>query len=164
MRTVLTAILVLLMSPVLAPAQTVGEVSCDKGVDITRVQALVKRTVEELKKDPSTVIREINAGDKKWKDGDYYMIVLQGTKVLAHGYIPTAVGLDAGHPPYDRLYPTIKTMNQLVAQKGEGCVRYDFMNPAKNGTYEHKVTYFKKVSDTMFAASGTNLVREKSES
>ncbi len=49
---------------------------------------------------------------------------------------------------------------QLVAQKGEGCVRYDFMNPAKNGTYEHKVTYAKKVSDTMFAASGTYLVHE----
>ncbi len=51
-------------------------------------------------------------------------------------------------------------MNQLVAQKGEGCAPYDFMNPAKNRTYEHKVTYARKVSDTMFAASGTYLVRE----
>lgn len=76
-----------------------GEVSCDKGVDIARVQALVKRTVEALQKDSATVIREINAGDKTWKDGHYYMVVVQGTRILAHGYIPTAAGLDAAISP-----------------------------------------------------------------
>ena len=87
MRIVLAGILMAGMLPGFAAAQIPGEVSCDKGVDMARVQALVKRTVEALRKDQATVIQQINSGDKKWKDGDYYMVVFQGTKALAHGYM-----------------------------------------------------------------------------
>ena len=70
MRAILASILLLVTTPLLAAGPDAWEVSCDKGVDIARVQALVKRTVEALKKDQATVIREINRGDPKWKDGD----------------------------------------------------------------------------------------------
>ena len=142
------------------PLSAAEPVSCDKGVDIGKVQALVKKTVIALRKDQATVIREINRGDPKWKDGYYYMVVVQGTRILAHGYIPTAVGLDVGGPPYDRMYPGVKLMEQIVRDKGEGCVQYDFMNPAKGGMVEHKVTYAVKVSGTLWAACGTYLVRK----
>lgn len=160
MRPILAAILLLVTTPALAAGPDAWEVSCDKGVDIARVQALVKRTVEALKKDQATVIREINRGDPKWKDGDYYTIVLQGTRILAHGYLPSAVGFDAGTPAGERMYPSIKTGLRLATEKGGGCVQYDFMNPAKGGLVEHKVTYYMKVSGTLAAASGTYLVRQ----
>jgi hypothetical protein len=135
-------------------------VSCDKGVDIARVRALVKRTVEALKKDQATVVREINRRDARWKDGDYYVVVLQGTRILAHGYLPSAVGFDAGTPAGERMYPWIEAGERLVVDKGEACVQYDFMNPAKGGLVEHKVTYFAKVGGTLWVGSGTYLVRQ----
>lgn len=160
MRTILASILSLVMLPAFAADRETGEVSCDKGVDMPRVQALVKRTAQALKKDQATVIREINRGDPKWKDGYYYMIVLQGTRILAHGYIPSATGMDAGKPPYDRMYPNIKVMEHIAMDRGEGCVQYDFMNPAKGGLVEHKVTYATKVNGTLWAACGTYLIRK----
>ncbi len=124
------------------------------------MQALVKRTVAALKKNQATVIQQINRGDKQWKDGDYYMVVGQGTKLLAHGYIPWAAGMDVGDPINERRYPWIKLGLQMIEQKGEGCIQYKFMNPAKGGQVEDKVTYFVKVSGSMWAASGTYLVRK----
>ena len=55
-----------------AAAPVTSAVRCDKGVDMARVQALVKKTVNALKKDQARVIQEINQGDRQWKDGDYY--------------------------------------------------------------------------------------------
>jgi hypothetical protein len=110
MRTILARICLLVALPGFAADPNAWEVSCDKGVDIAKVQSLVKRTVVALKQDQANVIREINSGDPKWKDGYYYMVVLQGTRILAHGYLPSAAGLDAGTPPYDRMYPWIKAM------------------------------------------------------
>ena len=160
MRAILASILLFVTAPVLAAGPGAWEVSCDKGVDIAKVQALVKRTVEALKKDQVTVLREINRGDPKWKDGDYYMVVLQGTKILAHGYIPSAVGFDAGTPAGERMYPWIREGQRIVMERGEDCVQYDFMNPAKGGLVEHKVTYFTKVNGAVWAGSGTYLVRK----
>lgn len=87
------------------------------------------------------------------------MVVLQGTKILAYGYLPSAVGFDAGTPAGERMYPWIKAGQRIATEKGAGCVQYDFMNPAKGGLVEHKVTYFTTVSATLSAASGTYLVR-----
>ena len=119
-----------------------------------RVQALVKRTIPALQKDSATVIRQINQGDKQWKDGDYYMVVAQGTKIVAHGYIPQAVGQDFG------AYPWFKALRQVAMEKGGGCVGYQAFNPAKNGQLEDKVSYSMKVNDTLFALSGTYLIRK----
>ncbi len=160
MRATLAGTLLLVTLPIVTVDLNAEEVSCDKGVDIAKVYSLVKRTVVALKKDQATVIREINSGDPKWKDGSYYMVVVQGTKILAHGYIPTAAGLDAGAPPYDRMYPAVKIMARIVTDKGEGCAQYDFMNPAKGGLVEHKVAYATKVSGALWALSGTYLVRK----
>jgi len=160
LRAILTGIFLLVALTVSALGQIPGEVSCDKGVDIARVQALVKRTVQALKKDQATVIRAINAGDPKWKDGSYYMVVFQGSRILAHGYLPSAAGMDAGKSPYDRMFPRIKVMEQIASDKGEGCVQYDFRNPAKGGLVESKVTYVTKVSGTLWAGSGTYLVKK----
>ena len=88
------------------------------------------------------------------------MVVLQGTRFLAHGYIPSVVGFDVGTPADERMYPWVKAGQRLAMEKGEGCVQYDFMNPAKGGLVEHKVTYFTKVNATLAAASGTYLVRK----
>jgi single cache domain-containing protein len=160
MRTIHEGLLLLVFLPALAAGQIPGEVSCDKGADMPKVQALVKKTVEALKKDQATVIREINRGDSKWKDGYYYMVVVQGTQILAHGYFSSAAGMDAAKPPYDRMFPAVKLMEQIALTKGEGCVQYNFMNPAKNGQVEHKVTYVTKVSGNLWAASGTYLLRK----
>jgi hypothetical protein len=58
------------------------------------------------------------------------------------------------------MYPFVKAGQRLAMEKGEGCVQYDFMNPAKGGQVEHKVTYFMKVTESVSAASGTYLVRQ----
>jgi hypothetical protein len=153
-------LLLLVFLPALAAAQIPGEVSCDKGADMPRVQALVKKTAEALKKDEGTVVQQINHGDKQWKDGYYYMVVVRGTQILAHGYFSSAAGMDAAKPPYDRMFPAVKLMEKIALTKGEGCVQYDFMNPAKSGQVEHKVTYVTKVSGNLWAASGTYLLRK----
>jgi len=70
MRTILAGILLLVTLPVFAAEPIPGEVSCDKGVDMPRVQALVKKTVAALKGDKDKVIQEINSRGKQWKDGD----------------------------------------------------------------------------------------------
>jgi hypothetical protein len=98
-------ILFLVTLPVFAAEPIPGEVSCDRGVDIAKVQALVKRTVEALRKHQATVIQQINSGDKKWKDGDYYMVVFQGTTALAHGYMSWIVGQDLGATTYQNTCP-----------------------------------------------------------
>jgi Single Cache domain 2 len=140
-----------------------GEVSCDKGVDMARVQALVKRTAAALKQDQANVIQQINAGDKQWKDGDLYVAVLQatpqGTTLLAHGYWSWMAGQDIGSTRYLNTYPWIKSGQRLAAEKGEGCIQYKFHNPAKSGQVEDKVTYVLKVTDTVRVASGTYLIK-----
>ncbi|MBI4014182.1 MAG: hypothetical protein HY359_17825 [Candidatus Rokubacteria bacterium] len=43
--------------------------------------------------------------------------VLQGTTFLAHGYIPSAAGFDAGTPAGARMYPWIKSGQRIVMEK-----------------------------------------------
>lgn len=160
MRTVLVGIVLLTALPAFAADPIPGEVSCDKGVDIARVQALVKRTVEALKKDQGAVIRGINSGDKQWKDGDYYVAVFQGTKVLAHGYMPYLAGQDVGTTTYQNTYPWIRSAERMAMERGQGCIQYRFHNPAKGGQVEDKVTFATKVSGTIWIGSGTYLVRK----
>ncbi len=160
MRKMLAGIFMLVTLPVFAPAQIPGEVNCTEGVDIARVRALVKRTVEALRKDQATVIQQINRGDKKWKDGDYYMVVVQGTKILAHGYMPWLAGQDVGTTTYQNTYAWVRSAERMAREKGEGCIQYRFHNPAKGGQIEDKVTYGMKVSGNLWAGSGTYLVRK----
>jgi signal transduction histidine kinase len=136
-----------------------GEVSCDKGLDMPRVQALVKRAAEVLKKDPDKVIAQINSGDRQWKDGDYYLVVLQGTTIVARGYQQQYVGVDVGTPQMRATFPNLTTLHQLIATKGEGCVQYRWNNPAKRGEVEDKVSYGLKVNDKLWVVAGTYLVR-----
>ncbi len=154
MRTILAGILLLVTLPVFAADPIPGEVSCDKGVDIVKVQALVKKSVTALRKDRDRVIQEINRGDQQWKDGDYYMFVAQGTTVLAHGFIPSWVNQDFRNVPW------IRSLQRLAMERGEGCVQYKFLNPAKGGQIEDKVSYTMKVNGTIWAGSGTYLVRK----
>lgn len=152
----------LLLALVASPAagQIPGEVSCDKGVDMERVQALVKKTVAALQKDQATVIQQINHGDKRWKDGEYYVFVLQGTKVLAHGYMPAVVGQDIGGTSYQNTFPWVRSNQRMAMERGEGCVEYKFHNPAKGGQVEDKVSYVMRVNGTLWAGSGTYVVRK----
>jgi len=142
-----------------APASIPGEVSCDKGVDMARVQALVKRTAAALKKDQSKVLQEINRGDKQWKDGDLYVAVFQGTTVLAHGYFPSVVGQDVGGSRYLNTFPFVTSGRRIAMEKGEGCMQYRLNNPAKGGKVEEKVGFSSKVNDTIWLISGTYLTR-----
>ena len=160
MKSILVGILLLVWLPVFVAAQIPGEVSCDKGVDMARVQALVKRTVAALKKDQGTVIQQINQGDKQWKDGNFYMAVFQGTKVPAHGYMPWLVGQDVGSTTYQNAFPFVKSGERMAMEKGEGCIQFRFHNPAKSGLVEDKVGYGMKVNDSVWAVSGTYLVRK----
>jgi signal transduction histidine kinase len=158
MRHALASIFLLLTFPALSHAQTPGEVSCDKGVDIDKVQALVKRTVAALKKDQNKVLQEINRGDKEWKDGDYYVVVLQGTKVLAHGYLPSLVGQDMANLPY---YGELAgSVERMLAEKGEGCVRYKAPKPSERGQLEDKVSYAVKVGASLRVLAGTYLIHK----
>jgi Single Cache domain 2 len=140
-----------------------GEVSCDKGTDMARVQALVRKTAAALKKDQATVIQQINAGDKQWKDGSLYVAVFEatprGTIVLAHGYWPWIVGQDIGSTRYLNSYPWMKSGQRIALEKGEGCIQYQFHNPAKSGQVEDKVTYVLRVTDTVRVSSGTYLIK-----
>ena len=136
-----------------------GEVSCDKGVDMARVQALVRRTATALKTDQAKVIQQINAGDKQWKDGALYVTVIQETTILAHGYWPWMAGQDVGSTRYLNTYPWFKSGQRMAAERGEGCIQYKFHNPAKSGQVEDKVTYVLKVNDTVRVAGGTYLIK-----
>jgi signal transduction histidine kinase len=144
--------------PAQSSAQAPAEGNCDNGVDIEKVQALVKKTVAALAKDQATVLEQINHGDKAWKDGDLYVVVLQGTKVLAHGYVPAMVGQDMATLPY---YGELATaVEQMMAQKNEGCVRYKAPKPSQRGQLEDKVSYVVKLNGTMRVLVGTYLIRK----
>ncbi|MBZ5652563.1 MAG: cache domain-containing protein [Acidobacteriia bacterium] len=160
MKPILACILGLVTLPLFAAEPIPGEVSCDKGVDIAKVQALVKRTVEALRKDQATVIQQINSGDKNWKDGDYYMVVFEGTKSLAHGYMSWVVGQDLGSTTYQNTYPWIRSAERMALERGQGCIQYKFHNPAKGGQVEDKIGYGMKVNGNVWANSGTYLVRK----
>jgi hypothetical protein len=138
-------------------AQSPGEVSCDNGVDIDKVQALAKKAAAALAKDQATVLAQINHGDASWKEGDHYVVVLQNTKVLAHGYLPTMVGQDMSTLPY---YSDLATaVEHMVATKNEGCVRYKAPKPSQRGQLEEKVSYVIKLNGTLRVIVGTYLVR-----
>ncbi len=160
MRPIAAAVLLLVALPVFAADPIPGEVSCDKRVDMPKVQALVKKVVAALRKDKEKVIQEINNGDKQWKEGGYYIFVFQGTKVLAHGYMPSLVGQDVGGTTYQNTFAWVKSGQRIALEKGEGCFQYRFHNPAKGGQVENKVAYVAKISDTMWAGSGTYLVNK----
>ena len=158
MRKFLVGLALLFACPAFSLSQTPGEVRCDNGVDIDKVQALVKKTVAALKKDQDKVLQEINRGDKEWRDGDYYVVVLQGTKVLAHGYVPSLVGQDMATMPY---YGELATsVERMLAQKSEGCVRYKAPRPSQRGQLDDKVSYVLKVNGTLRVIAGTYLVRK----
>ena len=160
MRSILAGILCFVTLPLFAAEPVPGEVSCDKGADIAKVQALVKRTVEALRKDQASVIQQINSGDKKWKEGDYYMVVFQGTRVLAHGYMSWLAGQDVGGSTYQNSYPWIRSAERMALERGGGCIQYKFHNPAKGGQMEDKVGYGVKVEGDIWAGSGTYFVRK----
>jgi hypothetical protein len=146
--------ILLLAIPAFAGAPTTGEVNCDKGVDIAKVQALVKRTASALKKDRDKVVQEINQGDPQWKDGDYYVVVFQGTRAVAHGLLPSTVNREVGTIPW------VRELQRVAMEKGEGCVQHHLINPSKEGQAENKVSYAVKVNDMMWAVSGTFLVQK----
>jgi signal transduction histidine kinase len=158
MRNFLVALVFFCILPTRSFAQAPGEVSCDSGVDIDKVQTLVKKTVAALAKEQATVLEQINHGDKIWKDGDFYVVVLQGTKVLAHGYMPAMVGQDmATLPYYGELAAAVERM---LAQKSEGCVRYKAPKPSQRGQLEDKVSYVMKFNGSMRVLVGTYLLRK----
>jgi hypothetical protein len=158
MRNLFLGLVLLFALPVSSLAQTPGEVSCDNGVDIDKVQALVKKTVAALSKDQTTVLQQINQGDKTWKDGDFYVVVLQGTKVLAHGYVPAMVGQDMSTLPY---YGELATaVERMLTQKTEGCVRYKAPKPSQRGQLEDKVSYVVKFNGNLRVLAGTYLLRK----
>jgi len=151
---------VLLVSPSLLCAGPIpGEVSCNQGVDMSRVQALVRKTAAALKKDQNKVIQEINRGDTQWKDGSLYVAVFQGTTVLAHGYFPSVVGQDVGSSRYLNTFPFVSSGRRIAMEKGEGCMQFRFHNPAKGGLVEDKIGFSTKVTDTIWVASGTYLTK-----
>jgi len=88
------------------------------------------------------------------------MFVFQGTKALAHDYMPSMVGQDVGSSTYQNTFAWIKSGQRIALEKGEGCFRYRFHNPAKGGQVEDKVGYVMKMKDTIWAGSGTYLVRK----
>jgi signal transduction histidine kinase len=136
-----------------------GEVSCNKGVNMDRVQALVNRTADALRKNQNQVINEINHGDSKWKDGALYVAVFDGTRVLAHGYFPSVVGQDVGSSQYLNSFPFVSSGRRIALEKGGGCMEYRFHNPAKHGQVEEKIGYSIKVNGTVWVVSGTYLVK-----
>ena len=157
MRNLFLGLVLLFALPVSSLAQAPGEVSCDNGVDIDKVQALVKKTVAALAKDQTTVLQQINQGDKTWKDGDFYVVVLQETKVLAHGYVPAMVGQDMSTLPY---YGELATaVEHMLTQKNEGCVRYKAPKPSQRGQLEDKVSYVVKFNGNLRVLAGTYLLR-----
>jgi hypothetical protein len=158
MRNLFFGFTLLFALPGLSLAQTPGEVSCDNGVDIDKVQALVKKTVAALGKDQEKVIQQINHGDKEWRDGDYYVVVLQGSKVLAHGFLPYMVGQDMATLPY---YSDLATsVERMLAHRNEGCVRYKAPRPSQRGQLDDKVSYVVKIKGTIRVLAGTYLVRK----
>jgi signal transduction histidine kinase len=158
MKTFFLILAFVLTLPPQSSAQAPGEVSCDNGVDIEKVQALVKKTVAALGKDQAAVLQQINHGDKDWKDGDFYVVVLQGTKILAHGYMPAMVGQDMSTLPY---YSELASaVERMMAQKNEGCVRYKAPKPSQRGQLEDKVSYVVKFNGTMRVLVGTYLIRK----
>jgi signal transduction histidine kinase len=160
MTRILVALILLSSSlPAFGGDAPAGEVSCDKGLDMPRVQALVKRAAEALKKSPDKVIAQINSGDRQWKDGDYYLVVMQGTTIVARGYQQQYVGVDIGTPQMRATFPNFIALHQLIATKSEGCVQYRWNNPAKNGEVEDKVSYGLKVDEKFWVMAGTYLIR-----
>jgi signal transduction histidine kinase len=160
MKSILIALILLSISmPAFCGGPAAGEVSCDKGLDMPRVQALVKRAAEALKKDPDKVIAQINTGDRQWKDGDYYLVVMRGTTIVARGYQQQYVGVDLGTPQMQAAFPNLTALHRLIGTKGEGCVQYRWNNPAKQGEMEDKVSYGLKVDDKLWVVAGTYLLR-----
>jgi hypothetical protein len=127
-----------LVLPVCTLAQARAEVSCDNGVNIDKAQALVKTAATALAKDQAAVIQQINYCDKAWKDGDFYVVVLEGPKILAHGYVPAMVGQDMATLAYYRELAT--AIERMLAQKSQGCVGYKAPKPTQLGQLEDKVS------------------------
>jgi len=160
MKKILVAFVVLFAGiPGLCAGPIPGEVNCNQGLDMPRVQALVRKTAAALKKDQNKVIQEINRGDTQWKDGSLYVAVFQGTTVLAHGYFPSVVGQDVGSSRYLNSFPFVSSGRRIAMEKGEGCMQFRFHNPAKGGLVEDKIGFSTKVTDTIWVASGTYLTR-----
>src|SRR5260370_26537633 len=161
MKTILIGVIVVLTTvPGLGFAGPIpGEVSCDKGLEMARVQALVKRTAEALKKDQAKVVQQINAGDQQWKDGALYVVVFQGTTVLAHGYWPWLAGQDLASTPHMNTYPWIGSGRRMAMERNGGCIQFRFHNPAKSGQVEEKIGFSMKISDTVWLSRGTYLIK-----
>lgn len=101
-----------------------------------------------------------DAGDKKWKDGDLYLFVYDGGKALAHAYNPSIVGRDITLVKDADGIQYAESLHRTAVEKGEGCVKFKFPNPAKGGQIESKVGYAMKLDKNVWVGSGTYLINK----
>ena len=132
-----------------------GETDCAKGHEIGKVKALVEKTLIAIKADKAAVLKAITAKDKTYLDGDMYMFVYDNTKVLAHGFNEKLVGVDLVGAKDKQGVTFVVSLKRMALEKGEGCIYYQWPNPAKNGQAEDKIGYVKKVADNVWLGSGT---------
>jgi signal transduction histidine kinase len=132
-----------------------GETDCAKGHEIGKVKALVDKTLSAMKADKAAALKAITAKDKTYMDGDMYIFAYDGTKNIAHGFNEKLVGVDLVGAKDKQGVTFIVSLKRMALEKGEGCIYYQWPNPAKNGQAEDKIGFVKKVADNVWIGSGT---------
>ena len=136
-----------------------GEISCDKGENMAKVKALVAKAKAGLKASKDKTLKEITDGSKDWKDGDFYVFVYSGGKVLAHGFNAAMVGKDLTQVKDSDGLQYVEMIRRLAAEKGSGCVKYKFPNPAKGGQVEDKISYIESLGNNEWVGVGTYAIK-----
>lgn len=136
-----------------AATDTAGEVPCGDSPAIKKIQALVNKTNEAMKKDEAKIAQEITDQKPEWKDGELYVFVYNKGKCLAHGYNKSLPGKDLWNDKTKSGVQYIQLMHGM-AQRGGGCVKYAWPNPEKHGKVEDKIAYIQQVKGDTWMGVG----------
>jgi cytochrome c len=136
-----------------------GEISCDKGENMPKVKALVAKAKAAVKANKEKALKEITDGSKDMKDGDFYVFVYKGGTVEAHGFNAAMVGKDLTNVKDADGLQYVENIRRMAAEKGSGCFKYKFPNPAKGGQVENKISYIETLGNDEWIGVGTYLIK-----
>lgn len=124
-----------------------------------KVEALVRRTAADLKKDPTSVLKEVsNKASTKFKDGEYYVFIYDPSGTVK------AIGFNAdvmvGKNLWEKKDPDgllfVQGFVNLAKDKKEGWFDYKFPNPT-NGKVQQKTSFVMRVDLTADQAKANGI-------
>ena len=130
--------------------------AADRGTP-AEAKAMLQKAVAHYKDVGRTkALADFNGGKAPFRDRDLYVVCIGSDhKIIANGGFPQYVGMSADIVKDAQGKSVGKAGWDVATSKGEGAVKYDWINPITHKT-EPKITFFQKVGDDVCGVGAYN--------